>query len=62
MRRTLAPLQAKGYAGSLAYLAIDPQLQTITVHGRGDMPVFFALTPRFILRVEATSAFRVLVK
>jgi len=60
--QTAAPLRAKGYGVYLAFLGIDPALQSVTVYAQGDMPVFFALTPRLTVRAQATSRYRVEVK
>ena len=61
-RRSVAPLRAKGYGLYVAFIGIDQRQQSITIYAQGDMPVFFALTPRLIVRVEARSAYRVIVK
>ena len=61
-RSTVAPLRAKGYGLYMAFIGMDPATQSVSVYGQGDMPVFFALTPRLTLRVEAQSRYRVIVK
>ena len=61
-RRSVAPLRAKGYGLYVAFIGIDPAQQSVSVYAQGDMPVFFALTPRLTVRVEARSAYRVVVK
>jgi hypothetical protein len=61
-RRSVAPLRVKGYGLYVAFIGIDQRQQSVTVYAQGDMPVFFALTPRLTVRVEATSGYRILVK
>jgi hypothetical protein len=56
------PLRAKGYQLYLNHFGFAPGGDTITVQAEGTMPVFFALTPRLTLRVEAQSRYRVIVK
>lgn len=61
-RRSVAPLRAKGYGLYISFIGMDPAQQSVTVYAQGDMPVFFALTPRLTVRVKARSAYRVVVK
>lgn len=61
-RRSVAPLRAKGYGLYISFIGMDSAQQSVTVYAQGDMPVFFALTPRLTVRVEARSAYRVIVK
>ncbi len=60
--QTVAPLRARGYGLYFTHFGFDPGAGSVSVFAQGDMPVFFALTPRLIVRVEARSAYRVIVK
>jgi hypothetical protein len=55
-------LSEPGYIFVQIHFGFAPGGDTITVQAEGTMPVFFALTPRLTLRVEAQSRYRVIVK
>ena len=59
---TSAPLRAKGYGLSFTHFGFDPSAGSVTIYAEGDMPIFFALTPPFTVKVEATSLYRLVVK
>ena len=61
-RQTVAPLRSKGYGIYAAQIGVDPARQSVAIYGRGEMPIFFALTPRLTVRAQATSLYRVEVK